>query len=123
VGGPTHICFCWGRRCGATPQCAAEHAESLRARAFPTSRSFANKYGAQRALIRNGDLLSPSLLIGVRPIDPRHRQALGGVDDGALPLRPKPVLARPYRLQAVPAAMPARAQGVMGKVWEHVFGF
>lgn len=35
-----------------------------------------NKYGAQRALLRNGEQLSPSLMVGVKPLDPVHRAAI-----------------------------------------------
>ena len=35
-----------------------------------------NKYAAQRALLRNGEQLSPSLMVGVKPLDPVHRAAI-----------------------------------------------
>lgn len=35
-----------------------------------------NKYAAQRALQRNGEQLSPSLMVGVKPLDPVHRAAI-----------------------------------------------
>lgn len=41
---------------------------------------FQNKYGAQRALLRNGEQLTPGLIIGVSPLDPRHRAVIESYD-------------------------------------------
>lgn len=37
---------------------------------------FQNKFAAQRALTRNGEQLSPTLIVGVKPLDPRHKAAV-----------------------------------------------
>ena len=34
---------------------------------------FASKHDAQRALLKNGEQLSPTLIIGVKPLDPQQR--------------------------------------------------
>ena len=41
---------------------------------------FQNKYASQRALLRNGEHLTNSLVVGVKPLDPRHRAAVEGYD-------------------------------------------
>ena len=41
---------------------------------------FQNKYASHRALLRNGEHLTPSLVVGVKPLDPRHRSAIEGYD-------------------------------------------
>ncbi|GFH25940.1 predicted protein, partial [Haematococcus lacustris] len=41
---------------------------------------FQNKFGAQRALLRNGESLLSSLIVGVKPLDVKHRAAVEGVD-------------------------------------------
>lgn len=44
---------------------------------------FANRYGAQRALLKNGEQLSPALIVGVKPLDPRHRQIMEAYGAGS----------------------------------------
>ena len=107
---------------------------------------FQNKYAAQRALLRNGEIMSPSLIVGVKPLDPRHRRAIdeysltsGGMvgiaDDQrqqqqqAFPgfgsgIRPAATLPdRPYRIDAAPAGAMPQPRSSLSKVVEFVFGF
>lgn len=67
-----------------------------------------NKYAAQRALLRSGDRLSHSVMVGVVPLTGAHRQAVerylasgsrAGGNGGALPF-PKPPAMRPYLINA-----------------------
>ncbi|KAG2430575.1 hypothetical protein HXX76_010093 [Chlamydomonas incerta] len=89
---------------------------------------YQNKYGAQRALIRNGEQLTPSLIIGVKPLDPRHRARVEslaeGPDAAGAAFRPKPVPERPYRVEATvgQARVPQPSRGVFGRVYEFVLG-
>ena len=66
-----------------------------------------NKYGAQRALQRNGELVSRQLMVGVQLLDTRMRSATMGLTDGAssaaAPLtlaKPQPQPLRPHRIDA-----------------------
>lgn len=85
---------------------------------------YQNKYGAQRALLRNGQQLTASLIIGVKPLDPRHRQRVAQFGDGPEVFRPKVVSERPYRVEAVPVAQPVPqpSRGVLTRVYEYVLG-
>ncbi|GFH26163.1 predicted protein, partial [Haematococcus lacustris] len=47
---------------------------------FHSSFEFQNKFGAQRALLRNGESLLSSLIVGVKPLDVKHRAEVEGVD-------------------------------------------
>ena len=91
---------------------------------------FQNKYAAQRALQRNGEQMSASLIVGVKPLDPRHRLAIdeyhasGGMDGGQPHLgRPTALPDRPYRIEALPTAAMPQPRSVVSKVVEFVFGF
>ena len=90
---------------------------------------FQNKYAAQRALLRNGEQMSPSLIIGVKPLDPRHRMAIedyhatGGMEGQMHVGRPATLPDRPYRIEAMPAAAMPQPRSVVSKVYEFVFGF
>lgn len=72
-----------------------------------------NKYGAQRALQRNGELVSRQLMVGVQLLDKRMRSAALEITDGAssndatiaLP-RPQPQLLRPHRIDASASQVP-----------------
>ena len=104
-----------------------------------------NKHAAQRALLRNGDQLSTSCMVGVKPLDAAHRQAVehgGGGGGGAgtssasassfamafpKPLQQQP---RPYTLDAVGggsgssgAVVPLATKGITQRVKEFVLGW
>lgn len=51
-----------------------------RLRAPPAYAQFQNKYAAQRALLRDGEQLTPGLVVGVKPVDARHRAAIEQYD-------------------------------------------
>lgn len=88
---------------------------------------YQSKYGAQRALLRNGEQLSGSLIVGVKPLDARHRQAVeaGGPEAAeAVQLsRAKAVPNRPYRIEAAAGQqVPQPARSLIAKVYEYVLG-
>jgi len=96
---------------------------------------FQNKYAAQRALLRNGEQLSSSLIVGVKPLEPKHRLAIedyhvsgtgtgrGGdgheQHTGGTLTFPD----RPYRIEAMPIAAMPQPRSTVSKVVEFVFGF
>ncbi|GAX74822.1 hypothetical protein CEUSTIGMA_g2269.t1 [Chlamydomonas eustigma] len=92
---------------------------------------YQNKYAAQRALLRNGDLLSVSLIIGVKPPSARHRAAIheylaaGGHAEGQQISisRPQVLQERSYRFQAQTQVVMPQPRTAMSKVVEFVFGF
>ena len=53
---------------------------------------FASKHDAQRALLKNGEQLSPTLIIGVKPLDPRQRCGIPGTQ----PLPAFPAFSSPF---------------------------
>ena len=87
--------------------------------------------------------MSPSLIVGVKPLDPRHRRAIdeysltsggmvGAADDlqqQAFPgfgsgIRPAATLPdRPYRIDAAPTGAMPQPRSSLSKVVEFVFGF
>lgn len=89
---------------------------------------FQNKYAAQRALQRNGEQLTPGLVVGVKPLNARHRRAIEtySADSSSSPLqllRPQPVSERPYRVEHASGQVVPRPRGsLVGKVYEYVFG-
>lgn len=88
---------------------------------------FQNKYAAQRALLRSGEQLTSTLIIGVKPLDSRHRQAIEGYNaaNGSTMeiLRAKALPDRPYRVEASQGQqMPQPSRSVVSKVMEYVFG-
>ncbi|BDA40503.1 probable nucleoporin NUP35 at C-terminar half [Coccomyxa sp. Obi] len=92
---------------------------------------YSNKYGAQRALQRNGELVSRQLMVGVQLLDKRMRSAALEVTDGAssndatvaLP-RPQPQLLRPHRIDASASQglLPQAERSTLAKVKEFVLG-
>ncbi|GIL74043.1 hypothetical protein Vretimale_4993 [Volvox reticuliferus] len=88
---------------------------------------YQNKFGAQRALIRNGEQLTGSLIVGVRSLDPRHQNQVASLqeetDYPAQAYRPMPVPERPYRV-GVTAGQPVPQQNrsMARRVYEFVFG-
>lgn len=93
--------------------------------------NFANKHAAQRALLRNGDQLSHSVMVGVSPLGGIHRQAVerylaNGSAAGtyAMPF-PKPPAMRPYMIEAKSSqatVVPLPARTTWSKISEFVFG-
>lgn len=93
-----------------------------------------NKHAAQRALLRNGDQLSASCMVGVKPLDAQHRAAVdraGGTGAGAggtasfAMAFPKPQQPRPYTLEAASGGgsmVPLPSKGLSQRVYEFVFG-
>lgn len=90
-----------------------------------------NKHAAQRALLRNGDQLSASCMVGVKPLDAQHRAAVergggGGSGAGSFAMAfPKPQAARPYTLEAAGgggSVVPLPSKGLSQRVYEFVFG-
>lgn len=104
----------WGTF-GASPQSNFMHIQ------------YQNKYGAQRALLRSGEQLSSSLIIGVKQLEPRHKalvQSWGtGVDSSPGPRVQPTGPVRPYKVD-VPQAqvLPYRSRHWYQKVGEYVFG-
>jgi hypothetical protein len=93
-----------------------------------------NKHAAQRALLRSGDQLSASCMVGVKPLDSAHRQAVdkagggsgGGAGAGFAMGFPKPQPQRPYTLAAGAgsgAVVPLAAKGLTQRVKEFVLGW
>lgn len=88
---------------------------------------FQNKYAAQRALARNGELLTSNLIIGVKALDPRHRRAIetyAAEPDSPLQMfRPKLVPERPYKIElSAGQQVPKPSSSMLSKVFEYVLG-
>jgi nuclear pore complex protein Nup53 len=96
---------------------------------------YQTRYGAQRALLKGGEQLSSALIVGVKPLDGKHRQqveALGGGPSAAASpdgLRvgrgggAGAAAARPYRVEAAAAAaLPQRGTGLWDKLQQFVIG-
>lgn len=88
---------------------------------------YANKYQAQRAVQRNGDLLNGHLMLGVQRLDARHRAVADGLLPGqsdALPSTPSALPVRPYRVDAPRALdiIPQPSLSTWARVNEYVFG-
>lgn len=108
---------------------------------FPLCPQFANKYGAQRALLRSGEQLSSQVMVGVKPLDAQHRAAVeraaaggggGAAGSAAGPSLamavPKPAAAAAARSYAVggaaaaAAVVPLPSKGLVAKLQEFVLG-
>jgi len=90
---------------------------------------FQNKYASQRALLRNGEHLTPTLIVGVKPLDPRHRAAIEGYDAAhgspVQVVRPRAAPERPYRVEFGSQAqqqIPQPSRNMLSKVAQYVFG-
>jgi nuclear pore complex protein Nup53 len=96
---------------------------------------YQTRYGAQRALLKGGEQLSSTLIVGVKPLDPRHRAAVeggAGGGGGGSPGGPRvgrggglaaAAAARPYRVEAAAAAaLPTRGAGLWDKLQQFVIG-
>lgn len=98
---------------------------------------FATRYGAQRALLKGGEQLSGTLIVGVKPLDPKHRQQVdaagGGPAAAGSPDGPRvgrgglgaaaAAAARPYRVEAAAAAaLPQRGASIWDKLQQFVIG-
>lgn len=101
---------------------------------LPTLAAQQNKHAAQRALLRNGERLSASCMVGVKPLDPAHRAAVdkagvGGTGAAGSTFAvafPKPQQQRPYTLDAAAGAggvVPLAAKGVTQRLKEFVLGW
>lgn len=96
-----------------------------------------SKHAAQRALLRNGEQLSASCMVGVKPLDAAHRAAVekagaaGGSAGAGAPsfavAFPKPQQQRPYTLDASAAGsgavVPLASKGVTQRLKEFVLGW
>ncbi|KAK9801419.1 hypothetical protein WJX73_009566 [Symbiochloris irregularis] len=89
---------------------------------------YANKYQAQRALQRNGELLSGRLMVGVRPLDARYQAVAEALASGAqqptLPSTPSALPLRSYRVEASKALdlIPQQNQSTWARVNQFIFG-
>jgi nuclear pore complex protein Nup53 len=101
--------------------------------------SYSNKHAAQRALLRSGDQLSSSCMVGVKPLDAHKRDAIerqlggsgaatggsgmgGGRGGTALP---KLASLRPYQVNAASAqaaVVPLPSKSAWDKVSEFILG-
>lgn len=91
---------------------------------------YRNKHAMQRALLRNGDQLSATCMVGVKPLDAEHRAVVekhGGSSSGpsfAMAF-PKPQQQRPYTLgpaAGMSAVVPLATKGLTQRVKEFVLG-
>jgi nuclear pore complex protein Nup53 len=88
---------------------------------------YQNTYSAQRALLRTNEQLSSSLIVGVKPLDPMHKQLIEAQERSGdvfgPKVRPAVVPPRPYKVQPVAAAaLPQPARTWMQKVSHYVLG-
>ncbi|KAH7618893.1 hypothetical protein Ndes2526B_g05833 [Nannochloris sp. 'desiccata'] len=104
--------------------------------------NYANKHAAQRALLRSGDQLSSSCMVGVKPLDAHKRDAIerqlsgsntaGGGSGGFIggqnrggPVLPKLASSRPYQVNAASAqaaVVPLPSKSAWEKVSEFILG-
>jgi nuclear pore complex protein Nup53 len=106
--------------------------------------NYSNKHAAQRALLRSGDQLSSSCMVGVKPLDAHKREAIerqlggsgtgnraggggGGFAGGAGrgPALPKLASSRPYQVNAASAqaaVVPLPSKSAWEKVSEFILG-
>jgi nuclear pore complex protein Nup53 len=104
--------------------------------------NYSNKHAAQRALLRSGDQLSSSCMVGVKPLDAHKREAIerqggagpgsnnmnnntagGGIGRG--PAVPKLASSRPYQVNAASAqaaVVPLPSKSAWDKVSEFILG-
>ena len=113
---------------------------------------YATRYGAPRALLKGGEQLTPALIVGVKPLDPKHRAAVealgggggagagggGGLGGGfggdgygggaSAAAAAAAAAARPYRVDAAAAgggaaaALPQRGTSLWDKLQQFVIG-
>lgn len=86
-----------------------------------------NKHAAQRALLHNGEQLSATCMVGVKPLDASHRAAVEHQAGGAsfAMAFPKLQQQRPYTLEAASGAgavVPLATKGLAQRVKEFVLG-
>lgn len=92
-----------------------------------------NKHAAQRALLHNGEQLSATCMVGVKPLDASHRAAVerqagggGGAGGASFAMAfPKLQQQRPYTLEAASGAgavVPLATKGLTQRVKEFVLG-
>jgi nuclear pore complex protein Nup53 len=92
---------------------------------------YSSRHAAQRALLRDGERLSASCMVGVKPVDPARRAAIerglagsGGMGPATAAALPRPATLRPYSLDssAAQAVVPLSGRSTWSKVTEFVFG-
>ncbi|KAI3435617.1 hypothetical protein D9Q98_001678 [Chlorella vulgaris] len=89
---------------------------------------YQNKHAMQRALLRNGEQLSASCMVGVKPLDAEHRAAITMVDVAGPTFAmtvPKPQQQRPYALGAAASTagvVPLATKGLTQRVREFILG-
>eukprot|EP00879_Flechtneria_rotunda_P033816 GHRR01037619.1.p1 GENE.GHRR01037619.1~~GHRR01037619.1.p1 ORF type:complete len:162 (+),score=53.74 GHRR01037619.1:55-486(+) len=87
---------------------------------------YQTKYAAQRALLRNGEQLSSTLIIGIKQLEPRHRQLVEA--HGSSGGSPAPMIrargpVRPYKVDASHGQLlPQRSKSILQKINEYVLG-
>eukprot|EP00877_Chromochloris_zofingiensis_P003266 jgi/Chrzof1/12940/Cz07g13080.t1 len=104
----------WGTF-GASPQSNYMHIQ------------YQTKYGAQRALLKNGEQLTSTLIVGVKPLDAKHRQLVekyASASDSPGPrIRAQTTPARPYKVDVAAAqALPQASRSLIQKISEFVLG-
>lgn len=87
---------------------------------------YQTKYAAQRALLRNGEQLSSTLIIGVKQLEQRHREHVETYGSSSSSPGPKSITqgpVRPYRVDVTQAqALPHRSRTLVQKLSEFVLG-
>jgi len=87
---------------------------------------YQTKYAAQRALLRSGEQLSSTLIVGVKPLEPRFRQMIESHGFGSSPgrhFKPQQAPVRPYKVDAGQAqVLPQRSRTLVQKLSEFVLG-
>lgn len=83
---------------------------------------YATKYEAQRALLKNGLILSASVMVGVQPLAQQHTHLFdGGADEDAL-LQVPPVAEKQQQLTEKDVLIPIPPKSGWSKMTELVFG-
>ncbi|CAG9464382.1 unnamed protein product [Pedinophyceae sp. YPF-701] len=120
------------RRCGDILQ----HGQYGREGANYMHMQFASPEDVRRALALDGQQITPSLIIGVKPIDPRHKEdVLAYIDTHRTPINPaqrmrslspppRSAPVRPHRVQldGGTTPLPQPAKSTWGKIASYVFG-
>eukprot|EP00878_Enallax_costatus_P009155 GHUV01009570.1.p1 GENE.GHUV01009570.1~~GHUV01009570.1.p1 ORF type:complete len:244 (+),score=58.93 GHUV01009570.1:223-954(+) len=87
---------------------------------------FQTKYAAQRALGKSGEQLSSTLIIGVKPLEPRHRQLVETYSSSSSSPGPRIRAQGPVRAYKVDItqtqALPQRSRTLVQKLSEFVLG-
>jgi len=86
-----------------------------------------NKHAAQRAMLRNGDQLSSSCMVGVKPLDAAKLESLEKHEAAAprVPTLPKLAASRPYQVSASTSqtlVVPLASKSAWEKISEFILG-